>query len=292
MKKVCIVQGGPFLLGIDCENVIARRTWAETAAQTEQKGLIFQLDALLSQQAAQAVPDEAVCLELRNGEERVFLIADRIAADEVEIINPPGPLPSACPALTARLCPQVTIWEELPVLLLEPTQLVATALELGQNIGVRPPAKERADAQAAVPEPEEDDPFFPETEEEEAEDAPSEPQAAMPFFLENALAESANSAKADEPEQLPPSQEAQKKESAAIDEETFKQVMSWTVTRFKQSRRGQELHLGVEQLPSELAGMIKRKGLNKNVIEYLMEQIVLRCKETMSRKKQGGSDAE
>ena len=289
MKHVCIVQSGPFLLGIDCDHVIARRTWAETAAQVEQEGTVFQLDALLSRQAAQAVPDEAVCLELRNGEEHVFLIADRLAADQVEIVNPPGPLPSACPALTAKLCPQVTIWEELPILLLEPMQLVATALELGQNIGVLlMPAAEKADAQTAVPEPEEDDPFFPETEEEEAEDAPSEPQAAMPFFLENALAESA---KADELEQPPPVQEAQKKESAAIDEETFKQVMSWTVTRFKQSRRGQELHLGVEQLPSELAGMIKRKGLNKNVIEYLMEQIVLRCKETMSRNKQGDNDA-
>ncbi len=288
MKNVCIVQGGPFLLGIDCDHVIARRTWAETAAQVEKESRIFQLDALLSRQAAQAVPDKAVCLELRNGEERVFLVADRLAADEVEMSNPPAPLPSACPALTAKLCPQVILWEDMPILLLEPTQLIPFAAELGKNIGVLLlPAEEKADAQAAVPEPEEDDPFFPEIEEEE--DAPSEPPPAMPFFLEASLAESSVPAKEDEP--LPPVQEVQKKESAAIDEETFKQVMSWTIARFKQSRNGQELHLGVDQLPSDLAGLIRRKGLNENVIEYLMEQIVLRCKETMSRKKQRDNDA-
>jgi hypothetical protein len=292
MKKVCIVQGGPFLLGIDGENVIARRTWAETAAQAEQEGTVFQLDALLSRQPAQTVPDKAVCLELRNGQERVFLVADRIAADEVEIINPPGPLPSACPALTARLCPQVTIWDEQPILLLEPTQLFATAAELGENIGVLLRAEETIDDQPAAQQKTEpaldDDPFFPEIEEE---DASSEPPPTLPFFLENALAESAAPDKEEEPEQPLTVQEAQKRESAAIDEETFKQVMSWTIARFKQSGRGQELHLGVEDMPPALAGMIKRKGLNRNVIEYLMEQIVLRCKETMSRKKQGGNDA-
>lgn len=288
MKNVCIVQGGPFLLGIDCDNVIARRTWIETSAQAKQEDTFFHLAALLSKQAAQAVPDEAVCLELRNGEERVVLVADRIAADEVGMSNPPAPLPSACPALTAKLCPQVIIWEELPVLLLEPTQLAVTAAELGENIGLLLPAEESADAQAAVPE-EEDDPFFPEIEEDEAEDdAPSEPTPTMPFFLENALAESAATAQEEEPEP-PPVQDAPNKESTAIDEETFKQVMSWTIARFKQQRgKKEEMRLGVEQLPSALAGMIKRKGLNENVIEYLMEQIVLRCKETMSRKKAGG----
>ena len=123
---------------------------------------------------------------------------------------------------------------------------------------------------------------------EAEDDAPSEPTPTMPFFLENALAESAATAQEEEPEP-PPVQDAPNKESAAIDEETFKQVMSWTIARFKQQRgKKEEMRLGVEQLPSALAGMIKRKGLNENVIEYLMEQIVLRCKETMSRKKAGG----
>jgi len=298
MKQICIVQGGPFLLGIDCDNVIARRSWAETAVQVEQEARIFHLAALLSRQTVQAVSGEAICLELRNGQDSVFLVADRITADEAELVNPPDPLPSACPPLTARLCPLVSIWDEMPLLLLEPTQLAPAAAELGEHALLLPPTSAEETGGDQQPEfqeeteleaEEEDDPFFPEMMEEKTEDEPSE--AAMLFFPEDASVESA-AAEMDAPQQQPtPIQEAQKKESAAIDEETFKQVMSWTIARFKQSSSGEELRLGAEQLPPELASMIRRKGLNKNVIEYLMEQIVLRCKESMSRKKKGSNNA-
>jgi hypothetical protein len=281
-------------------------------------------------------------LELQGEDETFFLLIDRIV-DEAEVINPPGPLPPACPPLAARLCPQVTIWGDTPVLLLDPAQVMPVAAELGEGIGLlvekkeivpelaekelptflaepalaspsleEPfaffeedtdgPAAESEQPQAVVEdspaepnleEDEQDDPFFPVIEkpvplfvEEQAEEVaepekPTEPVAAISEEdTETELVE-APDANADEPEQHPT--EPQKKEASTIDEETFKKVMTWTIARFKQSRAGQELHFSTEQLPPELAGMMEHKGLNRNIIQYLIDQIVLRCKESAGR---------
>ncbi len=334
MKKVCIVQAGPFLLGIDSGNTIARYSWSETSAQVKKEQKIFQLDALLSRQIAHTVPDESICLELRSEQESVFVVADQIVADDVEIINPPNSLPASCPVLTAQLFPQMLIWEEKPVLLLEPAQLLPVAAKLGENIGLlttiekdnaenKPvlllePAQlfpvaaelgeniglltttieqDKAENElTSEPEAElesdteEDDPFFPveeETTPEEVQDKIPEPKETPLFFMEDAIAEVAAESVVDEAKQADP-QETQKKDSSSVDEETFKRVMSWTISRFKQSSSGEELQLRTDQLPPELASMVERKGLDKNVIEYLMEQIVLRCKESIHRKKTTG----
>lgn len=349
MRTICIAQGGRFLLGIDAEDILARRAWSEA----KPGGKIVQLSALLSQQPGGAVPSDAICLELQGEDETFFLLIDRIV-DEAEVINPPGPLPPACPPLAARLCPQVTIWGDTPVLLLDPAQVMPVAAELGEGIGLlitekeivpelpeeelpafleepaltstsseeplaffdEEPDKPAAETEQAVvedsaaedeaidffaepdgAEEEQDDPFFPVIEktaplftkaqpEEMAElEEPTEPVAAISEDLvvatETGPGVCFRDANADEPERPPT--ESQKKESSTIDEETFKKVMTWTIARFKQSRAGQELHLSTEQLPSELAGMMEQKGLNRNIIQYLIDQIVLRCKESAGR---------
>ncbi|WP_417911200.1 hypothetical protein [Candidatus Electronema sp. PJ] len=155
MKKICLVQGGKFLLGIHAEDILVRTAWAEVKPGSR----VVQLSALLARQPGGAVPPEAVCLELQGEGETFCLLADRIV-DEVEVINPPGPLPPACPALAARLCPQVTIWGDTPVLLLDPTQVIPIAAELGEGIGLLVEEPEQEDEISAFEPEEEDDPFF------------------------------------------------------------------------------------------------------------------------------------
>lgn len=268
MKKICIVQGGHFLLGITQEDVIAHAAWAETAPQAQDKDKrMFHLEAFLSRQIAQTVSAQAVCLELRHQEDdRLFLVADRLVADEAEVGESISPLPRSCPALTVKLCPQVLIWQEMPILLLEPRQVLSVAAELGQDIGVLPPPFSEEPISSAAA---------------RASEADKE-RSALQETLTEAAAAKAN-------------QEARKKEAAAIDEAVLKPVISWTIARFKEQcgkGKHEELRLTMDQLPSELIEMIKGKGLDNKVIEYLMEQIVLRCKASMCcKKKKGNSHA-
>jgi hypothetical protein len=314
MKTICVVQGGKFLLGIDAARILARTAWAELAPQRKKDEKIFHLAALLDRRPGGTVSPDAVCLELQGNDSRFLLVVDKIA-DEAETINPPSPLPPACPRLAARLCPQVTTWGDMPVLLLDPAQVIPVAIELGKGIGL---LTEEPEVEMTESEPhEEDDPFFPEEkpvpvlfvpEEDSVEpegplaflaNAEEDVPAACSFDKEELVAETKSEEETEtEPEEsavetksqcaeagpddVDAEPESSGKESSTIDEETFKKVMSWTITRFKQSRAGEELHLGTNQLPPELAGMVEEKGLSRSIIQYLIDQIVLRCKETES----------
>lgn len=326
MKNICIVQGGSFLLGISEQDILGRMPWAEAVPLLRQDGgPVIQLGALLARQPGGIPPPDAVCLELRG----VFLVVDQIAADGAALLNPPGPLPPACPRLAARLCPQVTIWGEMPVLLLDLAQLLPVAEELGEGIGmVAMPEEEAAafcrggsrTAHAAdeTPDEEPENEFFAErTEPNEAAETEAQPPAVdeelpaatdeerLAFLDEEEPVVEPESEEAEpvgegpcvcpsdqeevkpQPEP-PPSLERQKEESAAIDEETFKKVMTWTVARFKQRKAGEELRLGIEQLPSDLAALVQEKGLSSSIIQYLIDQIVLRCQESAGRKTPDG----
>ncbi|WP_417914577.1 hypothetical protein [Candidatus Electronema sp. JM] len=284
MNMICVVQGGKFLLGINAEAVLARSAWAEAAQRRKAGEKIFQLGALLSRQPGGAVPPDTICLELRGQHEPFCLLVDRIV-DEAEVINPPGPLPPACPRLAARLCPQVTLWGDTPVLLLNPAQIIPVAEALGKGIGL---LAEEPEETAAPSEPEmnieEDDPFFPAEQQTAAapiaEEELDEPEEEGPVASRAEGPAAACGGNAQDQELLAAA-DSGKKKSSTIDEEIFKQVMSWTVARFKQSRSGgEELRFGIEELPPELADMVVEQGLSKNIIQYLIDQIVLRCKES------------
>ncbi len=293
------MQGGSFLLGIAEQDIIGRMPWAEAVQLLQEDGgAVIQLGALLLRQPGGIPAPDAICLELRG----VFLVVDQIAADNVALLNPPGPLPPACPRLAARLCPQVTIWGDTPVLLLDPAQLLAVAEELGGGIGmvVMPEGRggsrtastaDEVSEEAAMTEeqtqPLAADEKLPEITEEEApacidteeqSSTESEPVGAGPCACP-----------ADEPE--PPHSPEKKKDAAAIDEETFKKVMAWTVSCFKQRKVGEELRLGIDQLPSELAVLVQEKGLSSSIIQYLIDQIVLRCQESAGQKTPGKKHA-
>jgi hypothetical protein len=368
MKKICIAQAGRFLLGIAEHDIIGRMSWAEAASLLKQDSKIVQLSALFTQQPGGEPQPDAICLEIRGKDESFFLVADQLIADEVEVINPPGPLPPVCPRLAARLCPQVTIWGDSAVLLLNPAQIIPVADELGNGIGRLAAAEETLIAEQnreadlfgcpsddASDLPESEESIFAETEldEEESVIDIEQPQGIAPteaFFKEETDEESFGnlienvedsavlldqnvdenfcSCPPDDSSDLPeseesifaeskfeseklddsfaddiqassteessePTSEQERKETAAsIDEETFKKVMTWTIACFKQSKTGgEEPHLSMEQLPPDLAKMVRQKGLSENIIQYLIDQIVLRCQESAGRRMPGEQHA-
>ncbi|CAK8712337.1 CheW-like domain-containing protein [Candidatus Electrothrix laxa] len=69
-----------------------------------------------------------------------------------------------------------------------------------------------------------------------------------------------------------------KKRPKSVDEETFKRVMSWTIAQFKQGKVGTE-HLAADQLPP---GLVQQEGVSETVIQYLIDQISLRCQESIT----------
>jgi hypothetical protein len=371
MKKICIAQAGRFLLGIAEHDIIGRMSWAEAASLLKQDNKIVQLSALFAQQPGGEPQPDAICLEMRGKDESFFLVADQLIADEVEVINPPGPLPPVCPRLAARLCPQVTIWGDSAVLLLNPAQIIPVADELGNGIGRLAAAEEtliaeqnrEADLFGCPSLPESEESIFAETELVEEELVEEElvesvidieqPQSVAPTeasskeemdeepfgnspendeesaaLLDKNVDEFFCACPSDDSSDLPESEESifaesefesekldesvaddiqaastekssesiseqEKKETAAsIDEETFKKVMTWTIACFKQSKTGgEEPHLSMEQLPPDLAKMVRQKGLSENIIQYLIDQIVLRCQESAGRRMPGEQHA-
>lgn len=63
-----------------------------------------------------------------------------------------------------------------------------------------------------------------------------------------------------------------------MDEETFKRVMAWTIAQFKQGKVGAE-HLAADQLPP---GLVQQEGVSDTVLQYLIDQISLRCQESIT----------
>jgi hypothetical protein len=300
MNTICLVQGGGFLIGINDADIASRMT----AGTVPSAGRVRTADlgALLACRPGRTAPPDSPCLELRGQDETFFLLVDRIEG-EVEAAAPPAPLPSACPALTARLCPQTGVCGAAAVPILDPAQVIPVCALLGKGIGLIPEEEpERLEETAAeqteleerawavaVEEPTngQESLFSPPEEPlltEEAEPAARQAAHDRDELFSGLEEESASPKAEDEPEPTAAEQEQPGKSSDSIDEHTFKEVMSWTVARFKQ---GCAEYLGVEHLPPELAARVRQKGLDRNVIQYLIDQIVLRCQESVQRKKPG-----
>lgn len=250
---------------------------------------------------AQVIP---VCAQLGKG---IGLIAEEEPepptepeTEPAEPEPPPSAVPEALPA-EPESAPEANREEDgADVLLAEEHELALTEESgLTETAPDAEPAAEQA-AQAGENEAaeflgaEEHAPLSEETASSEGEggrtETASEPEPAVAAAAEEMPPPAAAAAAAAEAEKQPLAaahQEQHEKTAAAIDEETFKQVMTWTIGRFKQSRAEEELQLGVDQLPPELAEMVRQKGLGRNVIQYLIDQIVHRCQESVQRKTPG-----
>ena len=118
-------------MGIDVRNIVSRTTYGDTARTGAD---MFDLGSLLSCRPFDAPKSDMTCLRLQTDTGVLFLLVDQVVK-EIEITEPPVPLPSSSPPLAGQLCPKAVIHENSVVLLLEPTQVVPVCKRLGNDIG-------------------------------------------------------------------------------------------------------------------------------------------------------------
>ncbi len=254
MDKICLVEGDEFSVGIEVQHIIDRTVYN----RVPRTGVdMFHLGALLSRRLCSSPEQDAACLHLQTAAGPLFLLVDRIVG-EIESTDADDPvvLPAACPPLSRQLCPRVMIYDDSVVLIMDPTQIRPVFGHFRSDIGQLQEKISSADDTSA----------------RKKRGRAEKEEAVKPKFFSN--------------------QEMKKKAVAAIDEETVKKIMIWTVTRFKERKDGAVLHLGVDQLPPKLADMVRQKGVSENVIQYLIERILVRCQETVERETVGGKNAD
>ncbi|MCI5223764.1 MAG: hypothetical protein D3924_14105, partial [Candidatus Electrothrix sp. AR4] len=136
MKKICLVKGGNFVLGIDDQYILSRQTTVgkltQSAGDVGEK--VFHLGSLFSRKPYDVAVPGSVSLHLQKGNEPLYLLVDRVI-DDVEVSDQSSPLPPSCPSLAEQLCPQVVLCGNLVVLLLDPAQIIPVSEQLGDRVG-------------------------------------------------------------------------------------------------------------------------------------------------------------
>ncbi len=235
MEKICLVEGGNFLLGIKVDNIVARKTPSELSHR-EQEHFDhdinkFHLESFLTGKPLTAIESNSVILQLKTNNESFFLIVDKIIG-EVKAPDKIEPLPPLYPSLTKQLCPRLMLYENSVVMILDPTQVI--------------PIHEKLNA---------------DTDLVSRKHIPLDVEPVQ----ENHVPDSVTEAEQDEDTS-----------TLLIDEETFGQIVNWTIAQFKNHKSGDEVIIGSNDLPSDL---VRQEGLNHTVFQYLIDQAILHCKE-------------
>ena len=61
---------------------------------------------------------------------------------------------------------------------------------------------------------------------------------------------------------------------------TFELIVSWTIAKYKKCNSGDTFEIDANELPIDL---IRQKGLSNAVLQYLIDQTILRCKKTFGQ---------
>ncbi|WP_446009188.1 hypothetical protein [Candidatus Electrothrix sp.] len=267
MKKVCLVKGGNFVLGIESSYILSRQNGMLAPETAAQEGNIFHLGALLARKHCKRPEPGSVFLQVEKEKNNFFLLVDQVI-DEIELPGQTTRLPPPSPELAHILFPQVAVCMNLIVLLLDPGQIIPVARQLGQGIGVL--AREHC-VQVRAPQRHKYVPAVDTT-----------AQQSIKSSSKNVLKQPAETQPADKKVVRPAGRwktiKKNKKRPKSVNEETFKRIMAWTISQFKQGKVSAG-ELLADQLPP---GLVQQEGLSDTVIQYLIDQISLRCQESIT----------
>ncbi|WLE98651.1 MAG: hypothetical protein QTN59_07380 [Candidatus Electrothrix communis] len=237
-------------MGIEECYILSRQNGMLPQEVASKERKIFHLGSLLSRKHCEHPDPGSVFLRLHKGEKTFFLLVDQVI-DEIELPEQTTCLPSPSPELAKQLCPQIAVSMNRVVLLLDPAQVIPLAEQLGQGIGLL--AAEHWS---------------------QTEKLPEQP----PVPVDSTAQQPAKGTKNTGPAASKKLIQKNKKRPKSVDEETFKRIMSWTISQFKQGKVGAE-QLAVDQLPP---GLVQQQGVSDAVIQYLIDQIALRCQESIT----------
>ncbi|MCI5117580.1 MAG: hypothetical protein D3913_06395 [Candidatus Electrothrix sp. LOE1_4_5] len=260
MKKVCLVKGGNFVLGIEDCYILSRQNGTLAPETVKKKINIFHLSSLLSCKHCDRPEPGSVFLQIKKGKSSFFLLVDQVI-DEIELPAETTRLPPPSPEFAQQLFPKVAVCMNLIVLLLDPGQIIPVAKKLGPKIGLLSP---KYCVQVQV-------------HKEANKQANKQVLSVAPAAT---ITENGKKAK---PVAVRKKIKKDKKRPKSVDEETFKGVMAWTIAQFKQGKVSEE-QLSAKRLPP---GVVQQEELSDTVIQYLIDQISLRCQESITPHRPG-----
>ena len=129
MEQICLVEAGNFFVGIhsDCiDSVIQREQYSQ-----HQKKLLH-LESFFCQGKSDDYPQVGVILHMATKSGLPDLLVDRLVVE----IDFPGrfeTLPKLYPALSGQCCPQIFIYDNQPVLLLDIDGFISCLEQLGHD---------------------------------------------------------------------------------------------------------------------------------------------------------------
>jgi len=135
MEKICLLEAGKFLLGIDAAAIVREETIKTFIA--EEKGpenILIHLASLLSQQSPVLLDENNCGIVVESGDKQLLLVIDGILE---EITSPDGfeSLPLLYPELAKSCCPKIFVYKNQVVLLLDACELDSVCEQLGTSCG-------------------------------------------------------------------------------------------------------------------------------------------------------------
>ena len=130
MEKICLIQAGRFLIGIDAALIRATRPIGSYAAKGDTP--LLHLESFFGQQSLEA--EVGNVLELADGSELPALLIDRVIG-EIDAPIRFEPLPLLYPELAATCCPQIFVDEQQVYLLLDVEKIEPVHEQLQTDYG-------------------------------------------------------------------------------------------------------------------------------------------------------------
>lgn len=238
-------------MGIEDCYILSRQNGTLPPETVKKKRNVFHLSSLLACKHCDRPEPGSVFLQIKKGKSSFFLLVDQVI-DEIELPAKTTRLPPPSPEFAQQLFPKVAVCMNLIVLLLDPGQIIPVAQKLGPKIGLLPPK------------------YCVQAQKEANRYVPVDPAATMQQKRKKAKPIATKTTKK--------KIKKDKKRPKSVDEETFKGVMAWTIAQFKQGKVSEE-QLNAKKLPP---GLVQQEELSDTVIQYLIDQISLRCQESIT----------
>jgi len=246
MNKICIIEAGEFLLGIDTSTIVSIRDMGIFISDKQADNpSLFHLASFLSMQSLPIPEGDKVVIEVKNDTEiSTTLLVNRVIG-EIEAPSHFEPLPLLYPDLASKCCPHVLLHNEQVVLLLDVIELIATAEKIDTAHGIL----SLNDFTGVT-----------ETEHETKND--SENQASVDH----------QDAHIPETKTIPP--------ETTMDKTIFNKIVIWTIDAFIDCDKGEPIVITMDMIPS---GLIEQQGSNDEKVQMVIDETITSCMKLNSK---------
>ena len=131
MERISVVEAGHFVVGIDTG--IIKRT-ASIEDFTENEKPLLHLESFFKKETCDSYRPDSTVLRMKSEAGLPDLLVDRIVA-EVDYPARLEPLPHLFPELAGQCCPEIFIYDNQPVMLLDASGLCLVREQLSADIG-------------------------------------------------------------------------------------------------------------------------------------------------------------